>query len=504
MNMPARMTQSRPDPIAPPAPDAREVLAVERDADVRADRALQGRGLECESRRLPNPANSAADASVPAFRGLGMGRPLPPVLSDRLSRSLDVDLSGLRLHTGGEAAERADAMGARAAIAGPDVVLGEDVQDLSQPDALATLVHEAAHYAQAVSRPDLPQVLRQENEAGTGIGREPPEAAFSRGSGLGPEDAAVTFAFDSADLTPSARADLRALAETWTGPVEIDLYGYASTEGPGRYNVNLSAHRAAAVRRFLQPLLPQGSVVRLHAHGEIAAFDPADRNRRVGLDVAERAVQTATPAQVPGLPAPSPNPPANAGGPEPVREEPSAEAVEVPSPDAEPPEPHTPATALPLRFRIPLSRPLVLDPPLAGTFFQFPPLGSDPASTIDYLPLAQAANARGVSLIDLTARGELEEAYALHRRLYPWIPVSEDEVDNWLVGKLVGAMTAQAATERALGAHLAREHPGVFEESERLGQIDRAMRGEGEPFVIPPITVLELEFDLSLGVFRKK
>lgn len=499
------------EPIAPPVPDAREVAAVERDADVRADRALRGRGLDGEARKRP-PSDSGQ-----GFQGLGPGRPLPPPLSERLSRSLGVDLSDLRLHADGRAAERAEAMGARAAIAGRDIVLGEGEQDLSRPETIRTVAHEAAHYAQSAERPDLPPVLRRDKGSTGGIGRAPPKAEFARGTGVAAEDDAVTFAFDSADLTAAARASLEAMAGSQTGPVLIDLYGYASTEGEGDYNVNLSAHRALAVKRFLQPLLPQGSVIRLHAHGEIAKFEPQDDNRRVGIDVAEKAVSTETPAQVPGMPKPSPNPPANSGGKEPAREPapPGTEAepptqvapdqdAGVPSPDADAPSPSFVPRPLPLRFRIPLRRPIVLNPPLAGTFFQFPPLGSDPASTIDYLPLAQAANARGVSLIDLTGRGELEGAYALHRRLYPWIPISEDEVDNWLVSKLVGAMTAQAATQRALGAHLAREHPGVFEESERLGQIDRAMRGEGEPLVIPPITVLELEFDLSLGVFRKK
>ncbi|MCB9929446.1 MAG: hypothetical protein H6844_08535 [Alphaproteobacteria bacterium] len=174
----------------------------------------------------------------------------------------------------------------------------------------------------------------------------------------------------------------------------------------------------------------------------------------------------------------------------------------MPSPDAE--GPAAPLSLYPRRFRIPLSRPLTLSPQLAGNFFRFPPLGSDPAARIDYLPLARSAAAHGVSLIDLTARGELEGAYALHRRLYPWIPESADEVDNWLLSKLVGAMTAQAATERALDAYLDREYPGPLQRLERLDQLDRVMRGEDEPFVIPPITVLEFEFDLGLGVFRRK
>jgi hypothetical protein len=52
-----------------------------------------------------------------------------------------------------------------------------------------------------------------------------------------------------------------------------------------RYNVNLSAHRAAAVRAALLALLPQGSVVRLYAHGETDAFGDRANNRRVGVRI---------------------------------------------------------------------------------------------------------------------------------------------------------------------------------------------------------------------------
>lgn len=503
MSIASRMPENRSDPIVSPAPDARDVARLERDADQRADRALYGPDLKgTPSRRAPFAGQDAG------FRGLPAGRPLPPPVSARLSRALGVDLSDLRVHTGGKASDRAAAMGARAAIAGRDMILGEGVEDLSQPAALETLAHEAAHFAQAAETPYMPGVLRQEQAPATGIGRAPPEVEFSRGSGLGPEDEAITFAFDSADLTPAARAELHALAQSWTGPVEIDLYGYASTEGPGNYNVNLSAHRAAAVQRLLQPLLPKGSVIRLHAHGEIDAFEPADHNRRVGIDVMEKAAATATPPALPGFPRPSPYPSLSLGigglslGPPPFpmtselfdRPPPGPANVTLPAP---------PPPVLPQRFRVPLAQPLTLQPRQASNLFQ-QPTAADPSAGLNYLPLASAAYARGLSLIQLVGPDDLADLYALHRQLYPWIPESADDVDNWLLSKLVGAMTAQAATERAFNAYLSQEYPGILEESDRMGQIDRAMRGEEEPFTIPPITVLELEFDISLGVLRKK
>ena len=497
MSLNSPIGKARLDPIAkpPPAHDASDVAAVERDADVRADRALAGQDLGSPLSRRAAPSNGRA------FNGLGAGKSLPPALDRRLSRSFGLDLSGLRLHDDAKAQDIAEGMGAEAAISADDIVLGSGARNGSAAEEL--LAHEVAHYAQAADRADLPKVLRQEAGNGSGIGRAPPKADFERGSGLAPEDSAVTFAFDSADLSGEARASLRAMASNWTGPVHIDLYGYASTEGPGSYNVNLSAHRAVAIQRLLQPLLPPNSTIQVHAHGEIDSFDPPGQNRRVGIDVTEQAQTTATPPRLPGLPQPSPIPPISLGIPPLTLGQPSPDPDRLP-PGVAGPElpPPIPPALVPRRFRIPLSTPLTLDPDLAGQFFQFPSLGSGSSGRIDYLPLARSANARGLSLFDIAGRGELEAAYALHRRLYPWIPESGDDVDNWLLGKIVGAMTAQAATERAFEANLSREYPGLNEEMERRAQIDRAMRGEEEPFVIPPITVFELEFDISLGVIK--
>lgn len=483
----------------PPLREPAALDAVEREADRRADAALRGPDLA-------GPQGlSRAGARGPGFAGLGQGRPLPAALGRRLSAGLGVDLAPLRLHDDGPARATAAGMGARAAIRGGDVVLGPG-EDAARPESAALIAHEAAHFAQAATRADLPAVLR-EGGGTTGVGRAPPRVPFETGAGQGPEDRAVLFGLDQAEITPTARAALRAFAEAQVAPVHVDVYGYASTEGAEAYNLNLSAHRAAAVRRLLQPLLPQGSEIRLHAHGEIDSFGPPEANRRAGVSANPRALSLATPPRLPGLPRPSLVPPV--GRPRPslgippltLGAPPSPEATpdtspeaetDVPSPDAE-----TAAPALPLQFRLRLDAPLTLRPDDARRWF-----GSTPAAPgrgLDYLPLARSAALRGLHLPSLMDRGELESAYALHRRLYPWIPESGDDVDNWLLGKIVGAMTAQAATERALDAHLEREYPGPFEEFERRAQIDRAMRGVEEPFVIPPITVFELYFDITLG-----
>src|SRR5262249_7546273 len=66
----------------------------------------------------------------------------------------------------------------------------------------------------------------------------------------------------------------------------VDIHGYASTEGARTYNVNLAAHRAAAVQRALLPLLPRGSSVELFSHGETDVWgEDLALNRRAGIHV---------------------------------------------------------------------------------------------------------------------------------------------------------------------------------------------------------------------------
>jgi hypothetical protein len=116
-----------------------------------------------------------------------------------------------------------------------------------------------------------------------GIGAAPPAESFVVAEGVGGEDRHVLFARDSVELTSAARQQLVDLAAGYSGPVTVEIHGYASTEGDAAYNSNLSAHRAAAVRAILLPLLPPGSVVQLYAHGETGAFGALPNNRRSGV-----------------------------------------------------------------------------------------------------------------------------------------------------------------------------------------------------------------------------
>lgn len=99
----------------------------------------------------------------------------------------------------------------------------------------------------------------------------------------------VTFAFDSADLTPQSRKQLDAVAEgirLTEGTVRVVVEGHTDAKGRLNYNDELSVRRARAVRDYFvqqHKLSPRQFVV--EGRGPRALIDKQDpysaRNRRV-------------------------------------------------------------------------------------------------------------------------------------------------------------------------------------------------------------------------------
>jgi OOP family OmpA-OmpF porin len=118
-------------------------------------------------------------------------------------------------------------------------------------------------------------------------------AAVGSASGAAPQTAAlslpVQFAFDSADIAPSARQQLDALAEgirLLPQAKAVVIEGHTDAAGSEQYNEQLSQRRAHAVRRYLVTV--QGiDPARLRAVGmgdyrPLPGTDPyAAKNRRV-------------------------------------------------------------------------------------------------------------------------------------------------------------------------------------------------------------------------------
>jgi outer membrane protein OmpA-like peptidoglycan-associated protein len=192
------------------------------------------------------------------------------------------DFAGVQLHTDTEAAELADELGARAFTYGSDVFLGGDAR--SGTDTAELVTHEAVHAGQQAAQgsPVLQFSPKDGNKAGPGA--SPPDEDFiSDPDNWGAEDEHVLFSQD--DIMLADETTLKAFAAKQTEAVEVFLHGYASSEGPAKYNFNLSAQRAVAVRRRLMELLPGGSRVVVFAHGDSKHFGAAEENRRVGISV---------------------------------------------------------------------------------------------------------------------------------------------------------------------------------------------------------------------------
>ncbi len=100
-----------------------------------------------------------APDKVKAVVGQGGGERLDAATARSMGARLGADLSEVRIHQGGSAAESARAVNARAYTVGNDVVLGPGHFDPASPDGQRTLAHELTHVVQqregAVSGSDI-------------------------------------------------------------------------------------------------------------------------------------------------------------------------------------------------------------------------------------------------------------------------------------------------------------------------------------------------------------
>jgi|SRR5271165_760385 len=216
----------------------------------------------------------------------GAGRPLSNSERAPLQPHFQRDLSMVRVHTDAEASRSADKMGARAFAYGNDIAFAPGQFALHTAAGSELLAHEVTHSAQQ-AQAGAASVQMDKKEGKTGIGDAPPAEPFVTMNTVGSEDAFVLFGVNSADL-PAADALLKAVGNP-SGPVTVHVHGYSSQEGDSEYNLNLSAHRAAAAKKFLQDNLPKDSEIVLFAHGGTSDFGAGEhargKNRRVGVSV---------------------------------------------------------------------------------------------------------------------------------------------------------------------------------------------------------------------------
>jgi len=250
-------------------------------------RANASRYLSGESLKAPNSSEPARpDHDDGLFQS--PGRPLTPAESGEMEPRFRRDFSRVRVHTD---SPEAACLGARALASGSDVAFAPGESPATR-SGRALLAHELTHTLQR--GPGGGTGLHMDPKKGNGgIGSAPPEEAFEVSTQRAPEDGAVLFAFDSASLNTKATTTLDRLISQYAEAVTIRIHAYASGEGAGDYNMNLSAHRAVEVKRYLESKLPKNSRVILVAHGETSVFGAAAKNRRAGVDITKGVKESA-------------------------------------------------------------------------------------------------------------------------------------------------------------------------------------------------------------------
>jgi outer membrane protein OmpA-like peptidoglycan-associated protein len=253
-----------------------------------AERAAERGARRPDIGKLP-PADRAAEKPG------GIGQPLPAVERRPMERTLGHSFKDVRVHADTAAADEARKKDARAFTIGRDIYFGADEYKPGTEEGRHILAHELTHTVQqtAGGHPAVQRDPKNKEESANParLGDAPPGDAFARASGKGPEDDFFLFEKNTADLVAGAGKKLEALLSKHKGTLVVEIHGYASGEGEAEYNVNLAAHRSAAVKAVLVPLLPPGASVELYSHGETDVFGDLKQNRRAGVHV--RAVPEA-------------------------------------------------------------------------------------------------------------------------------------------------------------------------------------------------------------------
>ncbi|MFI2073613.1 DUF4157 domain-containing protein [Streptomyces triculaminicus] len=430
-----------------PAPRWRRA---EREADKTAKAALH----------TTSPLGHTPTGEVPLSDGPhhhpGVGRPLDDDRRLFFERRLGADLSRVRVHDDAAAAHAADEEQAHGYTVGDHVVLAADADH----DVLA---HELVHVLQQ-RRAGRTALQRQERQPTETKHLGPPTTPFdivrTRPTA---EHARVLFQHDSLSLSG---LDLKALQVALEGnrPLQADIDGYASREGAADHNLNLSAHRAAVVAAALTPLLPEGSVVRLHAHGATEEFGAdSAANRRAGIRLTELPEPAAPPSAPPLgtrprlVPHLELKPPAGL---------PLPPGTLPPVPDVQLRPPHLPGREAPRDplpdLKTPAPGPSVLKPDAPAP----PPQPFSPTRPIvDWPALRQVFTEHGAGSIDART-GAAAESFALRwYQFYRSKGVPEEQA-RWL---------ANLGTRKVVADGLSREGNTVKDRS------DEELRRQGLP-----------------------
>jgi hypothetical protein len=138
------------------ASDAADVGRSARTNALDAPAAPVASGLLMRAARDANGVAEGAGELVDRAAGSN-GAPLPSGIMRKFESSLGADLSGVRVHTGGDSEQAASAVGAKAYTVGNDIHFGAGYYEPSSPAGEHLLAHEVAHTVQQRGAPGQPQ-----------------------------------------------------------------------------------------------------------------------------------------------------------------------------------------------------------------------------------------------------------------------------------------------------------------------------------------------------------
>lgn len=234
----------------------------------------------------------------------GMGQPLPESVRAYFEPRFGYDFSGVRMHTGAQAAKTAQSINARAFTVGKDVAFGAGQYSPETSEGKRLLAHELTHVVQqegAVPRPVQSEVSRPStasqrtseqaiSQVSDVIQRAGNPAAIPPGMRCPPDftpgrlaGTDLLFPVGDSTITPAHTRQLTTFRTTWLaagGTDDIIVHGYASTDGEQGPNWTLSCDRAEAVQTELVRLGIPAVRINVDAHGESTDFGPSKTANR--------------------------------------------------------------------------------------------------------------------------------------------------------------------------------------------------------------------------------
>jgi hypothetical protein len=186
--------------------------------------------------KLRRSALGPGPASAPARMLRGAGAPLPTSTRAKFERRLGVDLGGVRLHQGSEAAAATASVGARAFALGRDIAFGARAPSPATAEGERVLAHEVAHTVQA--------------GATTTLRRATDFSIRGLSPGAAGDPSTIFFDFGASTMKASERAKVPALAAP-PGQA-LTLFGYSSEEGSAASRTTLTNNRIASVSSALR------------------------------------------------------------------------------------------------------------------------------------------------------------------------------------------------------------------------------------------------------------